>query len=58
VTVAGGSIPWPVWSSVDPFAVVVATVSFVGLWRFRWKVVPVVLVSALAGLIVRGWLAP
>jgi hypothetical protein len=37
---------------------VVATVSFVGLWRFRWKVVPVVLASALAGLIVRGWLAP
>ncbi|HEY7667500.1 MAG TPA: chromate efflux transporter [Actinomycetota bacterium] len=58
VTVFGGSIPWPVWSSVDPFAVAVAAVSFVGLWRFRWKVVPVVLVSALAGLIVRGWLAP
>jgi chromate transporter len=58
VSVAGGSIPWPVWSSVDPFAVVVAAVSFVGLWRFRWKVVPVVLVSALAGLVVRGWLAP
>jgi chromate transporter len=58
VSFAGGSIPWPVWSSVDPFALVVAAVSFVGLWRFRWKVVPVVLVSALAGLIVRGWLAP
>jgi hypothetical protein len=29
-------------------------VSFVGLWRFRWKVLPVIGASALAGLIVNG----
>jgi chromate transporter len=54
--VAGGPVPWPVWSSIDPFAVIVAVVSFIGLWRFRWKVLPVVLGSALAGLVVKGWL--
>ncbi len=57
-TVFGGPIPLPVWSSVDPFAVVVAVVSFIGLWRFRWKVVPVVIGSGLAGLVVKGWLGP
>jgi hypothetical protein len=31
--------------------VAVAAVAFVGLWRFRWNVVPVVLGSAIAGLI-------
>ena len=50
----GGSIPAPVWSSLDVFALVVAAVSFVGLWRFRWKVMPVIAASAVAGLIVNG----
>jgi chromate transporter len=50
----GGSIPAPVWSSLDGFALVVAAVSFVGLWRLRWKVVPVITASAVAGLIVNG----
>ncbi len=50
----GGSIPVPVWSSLDLFALVVASVSFVGLWRFRWKIMPVIAASALAGLIVNG----
>lgn len=45
--------PWPDWSTVDLFAAVVATVAFVGLWRARWNVLAVVLVSALAGLIYR-----
>jgi chromate transporter len=54
VETIGGTIPVPVWSSVDLFAVVVATVSFVGLWRFRWKVIPVVAASAIAGLVVNG----
>ena len=44
----------PMWSSVDPFAVVVAVVAFVGMWRFRWKVIPVVAGSALAGLLWYG----
>ena len=56
VETIGGTIPVPVWSSVDVFAVVVATVSFVGLWRFRWKIIPVVAASAIAGLVVNGFL--
>ena len=47
-------VPVPVWSSLDGFALVVAAVSFVGLWRFHWKVLPVIGASALAGLIVNG----
>ncbi len=56
VDTINGVIPVPVWSSLDVFALVVATVSFVGLWRFRWKVLPVIGASALAGLIVNGFL--
>jgi chromate transporter len=47
----GGPVPLPVWSSVDWFAVIVAAVGFVGIWRFRWNVVWVVVGSAVAGLI-------
>jgi chromate transporter len=54
VEVVGGTIPVPSWSSVNIFAVVVATVSFVGLWRLKWKIIPVVAVSALAGFVVNG----
>jgi chromate transporter len=54
VVAVRGSIPVPVWSSVDVFAVVVAVVTFVGLWRMRWKIIPVVAASAVAGLIVNG----
>jgi chromate transporter len=50
----GGTVPVPVWSSLDGFALVVAAVSFVGLWRLHWKVLPVIGASALAGLIVNG----
>jgi chromate transporter len=49
-----GAIPVPVWGSVDPFAVVVATIAFVGMWRFRWPVLPVILVGAAAGLVIKG----
>ncbi len=54
VHILGGTVPWPVWSSVDWFALIVAAASFVGLWRFRWKIIPVVGASAVAGLIVNG----
>jgi len=54
VDVMGGTIQVPVWSSVDIFAVVVATVSFVGLWRLKWKIIPVVAASAVAGFVVNG----
>jgi chromate transporter len=51
VNVFGGPIPVPVWSTTDWFAVSIAVISFVGLWKFRWNVVPVVLASAAAGLV-------
>jgi chromate transporter len=54
VETIGGTVPVPVWSSLDGFALVVAVVSFVGLWRFHWKILPVIGASALAGLIVNG----
>jgi chromate transporter len=55
-TVPGGEVPIPVWSEVDPFAVAIALVAFVGLWRLRWRVVPVIAASAAAGLVVKGLL--
>jgi chromate transporter len=55
VDTINGSIPVPIWSSLDVFALVVAAVSFVGLWRFRWKIIPVIGASAVAGLVVNGF---
>jgi chromate transporter len=49
-------VPSPVWSSIDRFAVVVAAIAFVGLWRLRWRVLPVIGASALAGLLWYGLL--
>jgi chromate transporter len=49
-------VPSPVVSSVDGFAVLVASVAFVGLWRFRWKVIPVLAACAGAGLLWYGLL--
>jgi chromate transporter len=56
VAFLGGEFPVPVWTEVDPFALVVAVTAFVGLWRFRWHVVPVIVGSAAAGLVIRGLL--
>jgi chromate transporter len=49
-------VPSPVWSSIDAFAATIAAVAFLGLWRLRWKVVPVIGASALAGLLWYGLL--
>jgi hypothetical protein len=49
-------VPSPVWSSIDWFATLVAVVGFLGLWRFRWKVLPFIGASAVAGLIWYGFL--
>src|SRR6516164_7103673 len=38
---------------VDWFAIVVSTVTFIGMVRWKWDIVPVVLVAGLAGLISR-----
>ena len=51
VDVLGGPVPLPVWSSADWFAIAVAVVAFIGLWRYRWNVVPVVIGSAICGLV-------
>lgn len=56
VSFLGGELPAPVWSTIDPFSVAVALVAFVGLRRFRWHVVPVILASAAAGLVIKGLL--
>jgi len=47
----GGLVPVPVWGSVDWFGLLIAAVAFVGLWRYRWNVVLVVLGSAIAGIV-------
>jgi chromate transporter len=56
VDVLGGELPVPVWSEVDPFAVAVAGVVFVALWRLHWPVIPMIAASAAAGLLVKGLL--
>jgi chromate transporter len=56
VGVLGGELPVPVWSEVDPFAVAVAGVVFVALWRLHWPVIPMIAASAAAGLLVKGLL--
>ena len=47
----GGSVPVPAVSSIDPFVAGVAVAGFIGLWRFRWNVVWIVMGAALAGLL-------
>jgi chromate transporter len=51
VQVLGGPVPLPSWSSLDLFAAVVATSSFVVLWRFKVNILWVIGVSALAGAV-------
>jgi chromate transporter len=42
---------FPAPGKIDWFVLVVALVTFVGLWRFKWSVVPVVLGAGCLGLI-------
>jgi chromate transporter len=51
---AGVTFPIPVPSSIDVFGALLATASFVALWKFRWNVLWVVGASAIAGLIYRS----
>lgn len=48
------TFPLPRWGSIDWFAAAVAAVAFVGMWRWRWKVLPVVAGCAVAGLVYRA----
>lgn len=47
----GTTFPLPRWETIDPVATVIAAVSFVGLWRFRWNILWIVGGSALAGFV-------
>jgi chromate transporter len=49
--VVSGEVPVPVWSSLDPFALAVAAIAFVGIRRWKWHVVAVIAASAAAGLV-------
>lgn len=51
VEVFGGPVPVPTMSSLDAFAVAVATLSFLALWRLKLNILWVVAASALAGVI-------
>jgi chromate transporter len=51
VEVFGGPVPVPTMSSLDAFAVAVATLSFLALWRLKLSILWVVAASALAGVI-------
>jgi chromate transporter len=46
--------PVPEPASADAFPFVVAAVVGYGMWRWRWHIVPVVLGSAVAGLVYRA----
>jgi chromate transporter len=49
-------VPSPVWSSIDAFAAIVTLIAFVGMWRLRWKALPVIGACAAAGLVWYGLL--
>ena len=49
--VLGNAVPVPVWSSVRPFALVIAVAAFVALWRFKVHVLLVVAVAAALGVV-------
>jgi chromate transporter len=50
---AGMVLTIPVLRTLDPFALLLAVVSFVGMWRFRWPLLVVVFASAAAGFLFR-----
>jgi chromate transporter len=51
VEVFGGPVPVPELASVDPFALALAAIVVVGMMRYGWNVVAVVVGSAIAGLV-------
>lgn len=57
VPVLTGGVPVPVMGSIDPIATLIAAVAFVGMWRLRWGIAPVVAGSAAAGLLGRALMA-
>jgi chromate transporter len=51
VEVFGGPVPVPVLSSIDPFVAAVAAAAFIGMWRYHWNVLWIVIGAAVAGLL-------
>jgi len=49
----GQHVLWPEAGRVDCFAVVVGLAAFVGIWKWNWNIVPVVLGAGLLGLTYR-----
>ena len=52
--VLGTTFPLPDATSMDVFAVALAAIAFLGLWKHKWNVLWVVGGSAVAGLVYRG----
>jgi chromate transporter len=53
VPVLGGVLPAPILSTVDLPALLIGLIAFFGMWRWKWGIVPVVLGSGIAGLLLR-----
>jgi chromate transporter len=45
--------PVPQLNTLDPFTLVLAGIAFVGMWRFKWGIIPVVAGSGIVGLLYR-----
>jgi chromate transporter len=53
----GMVLPVPRFMTLDAFALLLAAVMFIGMWRLRWGIIPVVVASAGLGLLYRLTLA-
>jgi len=51
--VLGGVVPVPRLGTVDLPALAIGLVAFVGMWRWKWSIVPVVVGSGIAGWLLR-----
>jgi hypothetical protein len=51
---AGLHVIFPGFGVIDWFAVLVSTVAFIAMLRWKWEIVPVILCSGVAGLIFKG----
>ncbi len=53
----GLHVIFPGDGAVDSFAILVGTVAFIGMLRWKWDIIPVVLSASFAGLIFRMFLS-
>lgn len=52
-TIGWTTLPVVQPATLDPLALAIAVVAFIGMWRYRWGIVPVVLGSGAVGLLLR-----